>query len=108
MSVPRPAMLVATVTLPRWPAWATIWASISWFLAFRIWCSMPAASSSRLSFSDFSIDRVPISTGTPCLFHATIWSATAWNFSSSVEKTRSGSQTRRHGRLVGIFNTPTL
>ena len=108
MSVPRPAMLVATVTRPFWPACATIWASISWFLAFKIWCSIPAAASSVLSRSDFSIDRVPTRTGTPILFHSTIWSATAWNFSSSVEKTRSGSQIRRPGRLVGTLKTPTL
>ena len=61
------------------PAWATIWASISWFLAFKIWCSMPCALSKALNSSDFSIDRVPTSTGTPRWFHSTIWSATAWN-----------------------------
>ena len=33
MSVPRPAMLVAMVTMPRRPAWATISASRSWNLA---------------------------------------------------------------------------
>ena len=35
MSVPRPAMLVAMVTMPNLPAWATISASFSWNLALR-------------------------------------------------------------------------
>jgi hypothetical protein len=34
MSVPRPAMLVATVTAPSRPDWATIMASCSWYFAF--------------------------------------------------------------------------
>ena len=41
MSVPRPAMLVAIVTAPRRPAWATISASRSWYLAFKTWCGIP-------------------------------------------------------------------
>ena len=41
MSVPRPAMLVATVTAPNLPAWATISASFSWCLAFSTLCLMP-------------------------------------------------------------------
>ena len=49
MSVPRPAMLVATVTAPSLPAWATISASFSWFLAFsRLW-RMPSRASRRES-----------------------------------------------------------
>lgn len=35
MSVPRPAMLVAIVTAPFWPASSMICASRSWFLAFN-------------------------------------------------------------------------
>ena len=35
MSVPRPAMLVATVTAPNLPAWATISASFSWFFGVQ-------------------------------------------------------------------------
>ena len=38
MSVPRPAMLVAIVTPALRPAWATISASRSWYLALRTWC----------------------------------------------------------------------
>ena len=45
MSVPRPAMLVATVTAPLRPACATIWASRWWFLALRTSCRMPSLRS---------------------------------------------------------------
>ena len=38
MSVPRPAMLVAMVTVPGRPAWATMCASRSCCLAFSTWC----------------------------------------------------------------------
>ena len=49
MSVPRPAMLVAMVTAPLRPAWATISASRWWCLALSTWCGMPRLSSSRRS-----------------------------------------------------------
>ena len=39
--MPRPAMLVAIVTAPDRPAWATMPASFSWNLALRTSCSMP-------------------------------------------------------------------
>ena len=39
--MPRPAMFVAIVTAPYRPAWATISASISWYLAFSTECLMP-------------------------------------------------------------------
>ncbi len=48
MSVPRPAMFVATVTAPLRPACATIAASRSWCLALRTSCGTPfCLSSSR-------------------------------------------------------------
>ena len=65
MSVPRPAMLVAIVTPPLRPAWATISASRSWYLAFRTWCGMPCRSSISEICSDFSIDVVPTRIGRP-------------------------------------------
>ena len=46
MSVPRPAMLVAMVTAPWRPAWATIAASRSWFLALSTSCGTPRRLSS--------------------------------------------------------------
>ena len=42
MSVPRPAMLVATVTAPLWPAIATILASSACTLALSTVCGTPS------------------------------------------------------------------
>ena len=58
-------MLVATVTAWRRPAWATISASRVCCLAFSTSWAMPRFSSIRLSFSDFSTEMVPTSTGWP-------------------------------------------
>ena len=44
MSVPRPAMFVATVTAPLRPACATICASRSWCFALSTSCGMPLAA----------------------------------------------------------------
>ena len=63
MSVPRPAMLVAMVTMPRRPAWATISASRSWNLAFSTTWRTPLRCRMAERRSDFSIDVVPTSTG---------------------------------------------
>ena len=65
MSVPRPAMLVAIVTAPGWPARATISASRWWYFAFSTLCGMPARLSMRDSVSDTSTLTVPTSTGKP-------------------------------------------
>ncbi len=56
-------MLVAMVTEPGRPAWATISASWSWKRAFSTLCGIPAFLSSSASASDFSIDTVPTSIG---------------------------------------------
>ena len=61
----RPAMLVAMVTMPFCPAWATISASFSWCLAFRTSCLMPSRFSILLRYSDFSMEMVPTRTGWP-------------------------------------------
>ncbi len=66
MSVPRPAMLVAMVTMPRRPAWATISASFSWNLALRTTWRTPLRLRMSESSSDFSMLVVPTRTG--CLF----------------------------------------
>ena len=47
MSVPRPAMLVAIVTLPLRPACATISASCAWYFALSTTCLMPRLRSRR-------------------------------------------------------------
>ena len=65
MSVPRPAMLVATVTAPLRPAWATIAASRSWYFAFSTSCGTPLRLSILDRSSDFSTLVVPTSTGCP-------------------------------------------
>ena len=54
MSVPRPAMLVAMVTEPRWPAREMISASCWWNLALRTEWMMLARRSMRLSTSEAS------------------------------------------------------
>ena len=85
MSVPRPAMLVATVTAPLWPASATIFASLSCCLALSTVCGTPcAASAARTSSSDFSTETVPTSTGWPFSCRSAMSSTTAWYFASSV------------------------
>ena len=63
--MPRPAMLVAMVTVFSRPAWATISASRSWYLALSTWCGMPCFLSSLERCSEFSMDTVPTSTGWP-------------------------------------------
>ena len=90
MSVPRPAMLVAIVTLPLCPACATIPASRSWNLALRTSCLMPRRLRSVPSTSDFSTDTVPTRIGRPALVISSISSMTALNLLTSFLNTRSG------------------
>ncbi len=68
MSVPRPAMLVATVMAPLRPAWATMSASRAWNLALRTECFIPRASSRRPRCSEFSTLVVPTRMGRFVLF----------------------------------------
>ena len=84
MSVPRPAMFVATVTAPLWPASATILASLSCCLAFSTVCGMPFRFSSPDSSSDFSTETVPTRTGWPLWCRSAMSSTTARYFASSV------------------------
>ncbi len=65
MSVPRPAMLVATVMAPRRPASAMMPASCSWYLALRTLCGMRRFWNWRDRYSDRSTLVVPIRTGWP-------------------------------------------
>ena len=67
MSVPRPAMFVATVTAPLRPAWATIVASRSCCLALSTSCWMPRLLSCCERYSDFSTEVVPTRIGWPLL-----------------------------------------
>ena len=77
-------MLVATVTAPSLPAWATISASFSWNLALSTLCLMPRFLSVAESSSDFSMEMVPTSTGWPFLWHSSIWLTMARNLPASV------------------------
>jgi len=84
MSVPRPAMLVATVTAPLRPACATISASCAWYFAFSTTCFTPRRRSSPDSRSDFSTETVPTSTGRPVFCCSMISPTIASYFSRSV------------------------
>ncbi|MOA29060.1 hypothetical protein D3C78_1500490 [compost metagenome] len=65
MSVPRPAILVAMVIIPRRPAWATMSASRACCLALSTWWGSLASLSRPSMISEFSIEVVPTSTGWP-------------------------------------------
>jgi hypothetical protein len=76
MSVPRPAMLVAMVTAPGRPAWATISASgvllgVEHLVRQLAPCQQPESS------SEFSIEVVPTSTGWPRSWQSRMSSMTA-------------------------------
>ena len=83
MSVPRPAMLVAIVTAPVAPAWATISDSCSWKRAFNTSCGTCLRFSSALICSLFSMLVVPTRTGWPRLRVSSISFASASYFSSA-------------------------
>ena len=108
MSVPRPAMLVATVTAPGRPAWATISASCSWCFALSTWCFTPRRCRSWERYSERSTEVVPTSTGWFLATRSTISSTTAANLASWVLYTRSVRSSRWLGRLVGIVTTSSL
>ena len=84
MSVPRPAMLVAMVTAPARPAWATISASFSWNLALSTSCLTPRRLSMSESTSLFSTLTVPTSTGRPAACISSTSSMSALNLAFSV------------------------
>ena len=82
MSVPRPAMLVATVTAPLRPACATTCASLACSLALSTVCGMPRRLSRSETCSDFSTDVVPSSTGWPLACRSAMSSTIAAYFAS--------------------------
>ena len=79
MSTPRPAMLVAIVTAPGWPASAMVSPSRSACsgLAFRTVCSIPRWSRRSDSSSETSTEIVPTSTGWPASWRSSISRTTA-------------------------------
>ena len=105
MSTPRPAMLVARVTEPGCPAWAIISPSLSWFLAFKISCSIPWLVKKMLNSSFFSTEIVPTRTGCPFVLHSCIFFAMAMFLPFSLLYILSGWSTLTSGLLVGITIT---
>ena len=109
MSVPRPAMLVAMVTAPGLPAFATTSASAWCRFALSTWCSILRMSSIRLSSSLTSTVVVPTRTGRPAslqLHHV---------FNDRVELLPLGLEdqvvlvhSRATGRFVGIDITSSF
>ena len=83
ISVPRPAMFVAIVTAPNFPALATILASCSCCRAFKTLCFTPDFLSKFDNSSDFSIDVVPNRIGWPFEL-ASLTSPTMASYFSSV------------------------
>src|SRR5881398_219676 len=77
MSTPRPAMLVAIVTAPTWPASLMISASRACSFAFRTLCCTPCRVSSCERYSDVSTAIVPTSTGCPVSLRSLMSRATA-------------------------------
>ena len=84
MSVPRPAMLVAIVTLPGRPAWAMTCASRSCCLAFSTWCGTFSWVSRPERNSEVSIEVVPTSTGCSRATQSRMSSTIALNLSAWV------------------------
>ena len=84
MSVPRPAMFVAIVTLPCWPALATISASCWWNFAFNTECIIFSRLRSLERCSLVSTAIVPTRIGRPAPCISLISSTTALNFSRLV------------------------
>ncbi len=101
-------MLVAMVTAPTLPAWATISASFSWNLAFKTTCSTPRRLSILLRSSLFSTDTVPTRIGWPVAWRFTISSMMAWYLAFMVMNTASFMSSRIMGRLVGMVTTSSL
>jgi hypothetical protein len=108
MSVPRPAMLVAIVTVPLRPACATISASCAWYFAFSTTCLMPRRFSIDERCSDFSIETVPTSTGRPGLLLLEDVGDDRVVLLALGAVDESGSSMRRSGRLVGTTITSSL
>ena len=108
MSVPRPAMLVAMVTVPGLPASATISASFWCSLALSTWCGTLRMFRVRLSNSEISTDVVPTSTGRPASRSFSISSITALYFSRLVLNTKSLRSWRWESLFCGITVTSSL
>ena len=108
ISVPLPAILVAIVTIPGFPASATISASFLCNLAFRTLCFIFLVVKVLLNNSEISTDVVPISIGLPSFDSFVTSSITALYFSLFVLYIKSLSSFLTIGRFVGISMTSNL
>mmetsp|Transcript_30899 Transcript_30899/g.71399 ORF Transcript_30899/g.71399 Transcript_30899/m.71399 type:complete len:200 (+) Transcript_30899:1024-1623(+) len=92
MSVPRPAMFVATVTAPMRPAWLITSPSRSQFsgFAFNTRAKMPRSLRAPAISSLSCTDVVPIKTGRPASCTRATSLSMALTFASFVLKTTSG------------------
>ena len=85
MSVPRPAMLVATVTAPLWPAMRDDLGLVGVLLGVQDRvrdAALASAGSERCS--DFSTETVPTRIGWPFSWRSAMSSTTASYLASSV------------------------
>ena len=108
MSVPRPAILVATVTAPFSPALAIISASLALFLAFKTSWSIFLAVNIWLINSLVSTAIVPISIGCPNLCLLSTSSINEINLPFCVGYSKSGASILSIFLLVGIQITLIL
>mmetsp|Transcript_15753 Transcript_15753/g.26340 ORF Transcript_15753/g.26340 Transcript_15753/m.26340 type:complete len:228 (-) Transcript_15753:1492-2175(-) len=104
MSVPRPAMLVLTVTAPTRPAWETISLSRSTFSgrALSTFAFTPRSVSACATSSDASTEVVPIKIGLPFSCVLSTFFNIAFIFPSCVLNTASGLSRRAIGSAVGM------
>ncbi len=82
--MPRPAMFVAMVTPPGWPARAMMPASRAWFFALRTSWGTPRLPSSPETSSFFWMEVVPTRIGRPVLWTSTMCSTRESYFSFAV------------------------
>ena len=108
ISVPLPAILVAIVIAPGFPAPATISASFSCCLALSTLCFILFLIKNSEIFSDFSMLVVPTNTGWPLTLHSIIFLVIALYFSFSVLKIWSLKSLRVIFLLVGTDTTFNL
>ena len=108
ISVPRPAMFVAIVIAPFWPAFAMISASLAWFLAFNTSCGRCSFWSSLLRCSFDSTEIVPTRIGCPLACTSLIKFTIALYLPFSVANIKSAISSLIHGLFVGISITYIL
>ena len=108
--MPRPAMLVATVTAPSRPAWLTISLSRSTFSgrALSTAASMPRSRRACTISSLAATLVVPMSTGRPFSCVVSTFLSSAFILPACVRKTASSLSRRAMGSAVGIGSTRSL